>query len=153
MSLEETLLFISKSVCKKQLVTGVCNHYPTLALHIAGIRIYKRNSLTLKSWNMFWREWTKVVILQLRDTIEIVLQGKVIFFRFSFQNAQLVNCNRRHSLSKTMSSVTYSRAKVKFSSRLVSASLSTLQDNVNFQQRPSLKSNEALVLGHHWNHQ
>ena len=46
---EETVLFATKIVCKKQKLTRVCNQYPMLALLNAGLRIYIGKSFLVKS--------------------------------------------------------------------------------------------------------
>ena len=52
--LEETVQFTTKRVCKKkQFLTRVCNHYPMLTPHIAGLRVYNGKSVIVKSWNIF----------------------------------------------------------------------------------------------------
>ena len=45
------LHFTTKRVCQIQFVARVCNHYPMLTLHIAGLRIYNGKSLFVESRN------------------------------------------------------------------------------------------------------
>ena len=42
----------TERVCKIQLLTRGRNHYPTLTVHIAGLRIYNGKSLIGKNWNI-----------------------------------------------------------------------------------------------------
>ena len=77
------LLFTSERTCKIHYLTRVCNQYPMLTLHIAGLPIYNGKSLNGKNWKLVTGKWMKVPILEWRYTIEYLL-GRNIDFRYSF---------------------------------------------------------------------
>ena len=49
-------------------------------LHIAGLRVDNSKSVIIKIWNIVWGKRTEVPELQQRDTIDNLLQSKVIQF-------------------------------------------------------------------------
>ena len=49
-------------------------------LDIAGLRVDNSKSVIIKSWNMIWGEWTEVQKFEQRDTIDNLLQSKIIHF-------------------------------------------------------------------------
>ena len=61
---EETVLFTSKRVYGKHFMTKLCNHYPMVTLHIAGLRVNKSKGAIVKSWNIIRKELSKVLILE-----------------------------------------------------------------------------------------
>ena len=62
--LEETVLLRTGRVCKKQKLASVCTHYPLLAPHFAGLRIYNSKSFVVKSWNIVRMKKTTVPTLE-----------------------------------------------------------------------------------------
>ena len=42
---DKTVLFTFKRVCKVHFMTKLCNHYPMLTLHIAGLRVDNSKSV------------------------------------------------------------------------------------------------------------
>ena len=86
--LEETVLFTTKRVCKKQFLTKRCNHYPMFTLHVAGLRVYNGKSVIVKSWNIVRGKRATVPILEYWDTIEYLLERNIIYFRYFFQQHQ-----------------------------------------------------------------
>ena len=87
--LEEIVLFTTKRVCKKQFLTRVCNHYPMLTLHIAGLRVYNGKSVIVKSWNIVrGKKATVPIPKEPRDTVDFLLERNIIHFRCFFQQHQ-----------------------------------------------------------------
>ena len=62
--LVETVLSTTKRVCKVQYLISVCNHYPMLTLHIAGLPIYAGKSVIVKSWKLVRGKRATVLTLQ-----------------------------------------------------------------------------------------
>ena len=114
---EKTVPFTSKRVCKIQLMLEICNHDPFFTLHIAGLRVDNSKSVNIKSWNIVWGERTEVPKFDQRDTITNLLQSKVIrFYTFFPTTPNLSAATDDIRLPNTMSSLTFSRGLVKFSS-------------------------------------
>ena len=117
--LDETVLFTTKRICKRQFLTRVYNQYPMLTLHSAGLRIYTGKSVIVKSWNIVWRERTEVPKFEHRYMIDVLLQSKIIqFYTFFPTTPNLTTATGDIRSPNTMSSVTFSRGWVKFSSSL-----------------------------------
>ena len=117
--LEETVRFTTKRICKIHFLTRLGNHDPMFTLHIAGLRVDNSESVNIKSWNMIWREWTEVPNIEQRDTIDSLLQSKINhFYTFFLTTPNLSTATDNIRSPKTMSSVTFSRRLVKFSSSL-----------------------------------
>ena len=51
---EETLLFTSRRVCKIHFLMKLCNHYPMLTLHNAGLPVDNSKGVTVKSWSILY---------------------------------------------------------------------------------------------------
>ena len=49
-------------------------------LHIAGLRVDNSKIVIVKSWDMIWGKWTEVPKFEQRDTIDNLLQSKIIHF-------------------------------------------------------------------------
>ena len=118
MLLGETVLFTTKRVCKIQFLTRVCNHYPMLTMHIDGLRIYNIKTVIVKSCNIEGKEPRYRylssgirLIICCRETLSIL----DVFFPTT-PNLSTVTEDIRSP--NTISSVTCSRRKVKFSSSL-----------------------------------
>ena len=47
-------------------------------LHIAGLRVDNSKSVIIKSWNIVWGERNEVPKFEQRDTINNLLQSKII---------------------------------------------------------------------------
>ena len=76
-------------------------------------------SVTIKSWNIVWGERTEVPKFEQRDTSDSLLQSKIIHFYTIFPTTLNVSTATDDIRSpNTMSSVTFSRSWVKFSSNL-----------------------------------
>ena len=88
MLFEKMVLFTSKSVCKIRFMTELCNHYPILNLHIAGLRVDNSKSVILKSSNIVRGKRTKVPITEWLDTIEYLLERNKIYFKSSVRQHQ-----------------------------------------------------------------
>ena len=86
--LEETVPFTTQRVCKKQVLTRVCNHYPMLTLHNTGWRVYKGKSVIVRSWNIVRGKKATVPILELWDPVDYLLERNIIHFRCFFQQHQ-----------------------------------------------------------------
>ena len=70
-------------------------------LHIAGLRVDNSKSVIIKSWNIDWRERTEVPKFEQRETIDKLLQSKIIkILHILSNNTKLVNCNRRYSFTQ-----------------------------------------------------
>ena len=124
--LEETVLFMTKGFCIIQYLTRDCNHYPKLTLHIAGLRVNNGKSVIVKSWNKARRKKATVPILEQWDTVDYLLERNSIPFRCFFQQHQNFSTATGDVRSPTtMSSVTCSRGKVKFSSSLSDSATSS----------------------------
>ena len=114
---EKTVHFTSKRVCKIKFVSEICNHDPMFTLHIAGLRVDNSKSIIIKSWNIVWREQTQVPNFEQRDTIDKLLQSKIIhFYTFFPTTPNLSTATDDIRSPNTMSSVTFLRGLVKFSS-------------------------------------
>ena len=88
-------------------------------LQIAGLRVDYSKSVIIKSWNIVWGEWTEVPKFEQRDTIDNLLQIKIIhFYTFFPTTPNLSTATDDIRSPNTMSSVTFSRGLVKFSSSL-----------------------------------
>ena len=59
-------------------MSEICNHDPVFSLHIAGLRVDTSKKVIIKSWNIVWGERTEVTKFEQRDTINILLQSKII---------------------------------------------------------------------------
>ena len=117
--LEETVLFTTKRVCKIQFLTNVCNHYPMFTLHIAGLRVYNGKIVNVKSWNIVRGKRATVPIPEQWETVDYLLERNIIHFRCFFPTTPNLSTATDDIRSpNTMSSVTCSRGKVKFSSSL-----------------------------------
>ena len=49
-------------------------------LNIVGLRVDNSKSVIIKSWNIVWGERTEVAKFEQRDTIDNLLQSKIIHF-------------------------------------------------------------------------
>ena len=87
---EETALFTTKKVCKIQFLTRVCNHYPMLTLHITGLIVYNGKSVIVRKWTIFRGKRTTVPIFESWDTVEKMLEGN--FIRFKYFSHQHQTC-------------------------------------------------------------
>ena len=89
--LEETVLFATKRICKIHYLTRVCNHYPMLTVHFAGLRVYNGKSVIVKSWIIVRGKTATVPILEIRL---IICWGETLSTLDVFSNnTKLVNCN------------------------------------------------------------
>ena len=116
---EKTVHFTSKRVCKIQFTSQICNHDPMFILHIAGLRVDNSKSVIIKSWNIVRGKQTEVPKFEQRDTIDNLFQSKIIHFHAFFPTTlNLSTATDGIRSPNTMSSVTFSRGCVKFSSSL-----------------------------------
>ena len=116
---EETVPFTSKRVCKIQLVSEFCNPDPMFTLHIVEMRVDNSESVIIKSWNRVWEDWTEVPEFEQSDKIDNLLQSKIIHFYTFFPTTPNLSTSTDDILSPyTLSSETFSRGWVKFSSNL-----------------------------------
>ena len=87
-------------------MSAVCNHDPMFTLHIAGLRVDNSKSAILKSWNIVRGERTEVPKLEQRDTIDNLLQSKIIhFFTFFLRKPNLSTATDDIRSPNTLSSV------------------------------------------------
>ena len=98
--LEETLRFTTEKVCKVQFVARFRNQYPMISLHIPFLRIYNSKSVFAKSWNSI--RWNEPKHRFLNSGIELIICWRETssILQFPHNNAKIVNCNRRHSISQ-----------------------------------------------------
>ena len=100
-------------------MSEICNQDQMLTLYIAGLRVDNSKSVIIESWNIVWGEQPEVPKLEQRDTIDNLLQSKIVhFYTFFPTTPNLSTATEDISSPNTMSSVTCSRGKVKFSSSL-----------------------------------
>ena len=100
-------------------MSEICDHDPMSTLHIAGWRVDDSKSVIIKSWNMVRGERTGVPKFERRDTIDNLLQSRIIRFYTIFPITPILSTATDDIRSPTtMSSVTFSRGWVKFSSSL-----------------------------------
>ena len=100
-------------------MSDICNHDPMFTLHIAGLRFDKSKSVIVKSWNIVCWERPEVPKLEQRDTIDTLLQSKLIHvYTFCPTTPNLSTATDDIRSPNTMSSVTFSRRCVKNSSSL-----------------------------------
>ena len=57
-------------------------------VHIAGLRVDNSESVIVKSWNIVWGKRTDVPKFEQRDTIDDLLQSKIIHFYKFFPKHQ-----------------------------------------------------------------
>ena len=123
---EKIVPFASKRVCKIQFMSEICNHDPMFTLHIAGLRVDDSKSVIIKSWNIVGGERTEVPKFEQRDTINNLLQSKILhFYTFFPTTPNLSTATDDIRSPNTMSSVTFSRGLVKFSSSLIGSPTSS----------------------------
>ena len=116
---EKIVPFTSKRVCKVQFMSEICNHDPMFTLDIAGLCVDNSKSVIIESWNIVWWEWTEVPKFEHGDTIDNLLQSKIIqFYTFFPTTPNLSTATDDIRSPNAMSSVTFSRGLVKFSSSL-----------------------------------
>ena len=147
--LEQTVLLTIKRICRIQYLTRVCNHYPSLTLLVAGLRIYIGKRVIVKTWYIVRVKRTTVPILEYWDTNDFLWRRIISNSDVLSNNTKLVNFSRRQLFSQNNEFITCSRGKVKFSSSLSGSP--TCSDS--FQWHLALKSNPTLVHGGLWNHQ
>ena len=92
-----------------------------LTLHIAGLRKNIGKSVIAKRLNIARGKITTVPILKLWDTVDCLVVKNIIHFRCFFLQHQTCTATEDIRCPNTMSSVTCSRGKVKFSSSLSSS--------------------------------
>ena len=113
------LPFTSKRVCKIQFISEFCNRDPMITLHIAGFCNKKSKSVILRNWNIVWGERTEEPKFEQRNTIDTLLPSKIIhFYKFFPTTPKLSTTTDDNRSPNTMSSVTFPRRCVKFSSSL-----------------------------------
>ena len=61
-------------------MSGISNHDSMFPPHTAGLRVDKSKSVIFKSWKIVWGERTEVPKFEQRDTIDNLLQSKIIHF-------------------------------------------------------------------------
>ena len=123
---EKTVPFTSKGVCKIQFILELCNHDPMFTLLVAGLRVDSRKSVIIKNWNMLCGERTEVPKFEQRDTVDNLLQRQIISFYTFFPTTPNLSIATDDIRSpNTMSSVTFSRVWVKFSSSLSGSATSS----------------------------
>ena len=116
---EKTVPFTSKGVCKIQFVSEFWNHDPIFTLQIAGLRVDNSKIVIIKSWNIVWGDWSKVPKFEMKDTIDNLLQSKIVhFYKFFPTTPNLSTATDDIRSPNTLSSVTFSRGLVKFSTSL-----------------------------------
>ena len=116
---EKTVPLTSKRVCKKYFLSETCNHDPMFTLHFTGLRVDNSKSVIIKSWNIVWGKRIEVTKFEQKDTIDNLLQSKIIhFYTFFPTTPNLSTATDDIRSPKTMNSVTFSRGLVKFSSSL-----------------------------------
>ena len=95
------------------------NYDPIFTLHIAGLRVDSSKSVIINSWNIVWGEPPEVPKFEQGDTLDKMLQSKIIhFYTFFPTTPNLSTATDDIRLPNTMKSVTFSRGWVKFSSNL-----------------------------------
>ena len=88
-------------------------------LHIAGLRVDNGKSVIIESWNIVWGERPEVPKLEQGETIDNLLQSKIVHFYTFFPTTPNFSTATEDIRSpNTKSSVTCSRGKVKLSSSL-----------------------------------
>ena len=113
---ETTVPLTSKRVSKIHFVSEICTPDPMFTLHIAGLRVDKSKSFFIKSWNIVRGKRTEVPKF---DTSDNFLQSKIIhFYTFFSTTPNLSTATDDIRSPNTMSSVTFLRGLVKFSSSL-----------------------------------
>ena len=88
-------------------------------LNFAGLRVDDSKSVIVKSSNLVWEERTEVPKNEQKDTIDNFLASKIIqFYTFFPTTTNLSTATDVICSPNTMSSVTFSRGWVNFSSSL-----------------------------------
>ena len=94
------LYFSHPRVCRRQLVTRVCKHYPMFNLHVARLCNYNGKSLIAKSRNITWWEWIKYRHLVRRIRMNSCWRATLSILDSFSNNVKLINCMSRHSFSQ-----------------------------------------------------
>ena len=95
-------------------------------LHTIGLCVDNSKSVIIKSWNRVWGEPTDVPKFEEKDTIDDLLQSKIIhFYKFFPTTPNLSAATDDIRSPNTVSSVTFSRSWVKFSSSLNGSPISS----------------------------
>ena len=88
-------------------------------LHIAGLRVENSKSVIIESWNMISGKRSEVPKFEQKDTVNTLLQSKIIhFYTFFPTTPNLSTATVDIRSPNTMSSVTFSRGLVNISSSL-----------------------------------
>ena len=59
-------------------MSQIWNRDPKFTLHFAELRVDNSKSVIVKSWNIVWGEQTEVPKVEQRDTIDNLLQSKIV---------------------------------------------------------------------------
>ena len=114
--------WLTGRISKMQFATRICYHYPMLILHIAGLRIYNGEIIFVKCWIKVRRKRTMKPTIQWRDAFDCLLERDNNHFTCFFRQHQTCYLQPDIRSPNTVSSVTCSRGKVKFSSSLSGSS-------------------------------
>ena len=95
-------------------MSEICIHDSMFTLHIAGLRVDNSKSVIIESWNIVSGERPEVPKLEQRDTIDNLLQNKIVHFYIFFPTTPNLSTATEDIRSpNTMSSVTCSTGKSK----------------------------------------